>query len=146
MVADLAYVGPGNAAPSDEHLHLAVERHEAGFHAELVVALSNLFTELPKSRPMRFRLYLRICNFGFPIGNLGSAAIAMVDCDHLLDAMQLDRCGEIVPKCLVPILECRIAAPAMTNWLNFPVKFCSTVYLCTGSCIRGSMQARTIAS
>src|SRR5215472_17266726 len=39
-----------------------------------------------------------------------------------------------------------IAAPTKTNWLNFPVKFCSTVYLCTGSCMRGSMQARTIAS
>src|SRR5215472_16899576 len=25
-----------------------------------------------------------------------------------------------------------IAAPAMTNWLNFPVRFCSTVYRCTG--------------
>jgi hypothetical protein len=27
-----------------------------------------------------------------------------------------------------------------------PVNFCSTVYLCTGSCMRGSMQAKIIAS
>src|SRR4029453_6485748 len=31
----------------------------------------------------------------------------MIDCDYLLDVVQLDRCGKIVPKCLVPILERR---------------------------------------
>ena len=41
------------------------------------------------------------------VGDLGGAAIAMVDRDDPLDAVQLDGGGEIIPKCLVPLLERR---------------------------------------
>ena len=112
--------------------------------------LSNLLAELRERRPVRFGFHLRVCDFGFAIRDLGSPAIAVIDRDDLLDAVQLDRGGEIVPKGLCQSLNAGattpMAAPAMTNWLNLPVKFCSTVYLCTGSCMRGSMHAKTIAS
>jgi hypothetical protein len=111
------------------------------------MALSGLLAEFRERRLMRFGLHLRVCDFGLAIGNPCSAAIAMVDCDDLLDVMQLNRRAEIVPKCLVPLLERgRDDADRITNWLNLPVKFCSTVYLCTGSCMRGSMQDKIIAS
>jgi hypothetical protein len=90
-----------------EHLHRAVERHQAGFHAKLRVPLSGLLAELRERRPVRFGFHLRVCDFGLAIGDLGSAAVPMIDRDHLLDAVQLDRCGKIVPKCLVPILKRR---------------------------------------
>ena len=84
------------------------------------------------------------------VGDLGRAAIAVIDRDHLLDVVQLDRGREIVPERLVPVLERRattpIAAPAKTNWLYLPVSPGRAVYLVTGSCRRGSMQPSTIAS
>src|SRR5215813_5111574 len=116
------------------------------------MALLDLLAKFSERRPMRFGLHLRVCDLGLAIGNPCSAAIAVVDCDDFFDVMQLNRRAEIVPKCLVPCHSLNagattpIAAPAMTNWLNLPVKFCSTVYLCTGSCMRGSMQDKTIAS
>src|SRR5262249_7889289 len=56
-------------------------------------------------RPMRFGLHLRVCDLGLAVGNPCSAAIAVVDCDDFFDVMQLNRRAEIVPKCLVPLLE-----------------------------------------
>ena len=111
------------------------------------MAFPDLLAELRERRLMRFGLHLRVCDLGLAIGNPCSAAIAMVDCDDFLNVMQLNRRAEIVPKCLVPLLERgRDDADRITNWLNLPVRFCSTVYLCTGSCMRGSMQDKIIAS
>src|ERR1044072_4148191 len=39
------------------------------------------------------------------IGDLGGTALAMIDREHALDLVQLDRGGEVVPERLVPILE-----------------------------------------
>ncbi len=69
------------------------------------MALSDLLAEFRERRLMRFGLHLRVCDLGLAIGNPCSAAIAMVDCDDFLDVMQLNRRAEIVPKCLVPLLE-----------------------------------------
>ena len=110
------------------------------------MALSGLLAEFRERRLMRFGLHLRVCDFGLAIGNPCSAAIAMVDRDDFLDVMQLNRRAEIVPKCLVPLLERGRDDADRRPWLNLPVRFCSTVYLCTGSCMRGSMQDKTIAS
>ncbi len=102
-IADLA--AGDSPTWSAEHLHLAVERHQAGFHAELRVAQPDLLAELRERGLVRFGLRLRVCHLGLAISDPGSAAIAMVDCDDLLDVMQLNRRAEIVPKCLVPVLE-----------------------------------------
>src|SRR5262249_44458693 len=135
---------------SAEHLHLAVKDHEVGLHPELRVTLADLLAEFRVRRPVRLGLCLRRCHFGLAISDLGGAAIAMVDGDDLPDAVQLDGRGEIVPKCLVPVLERRgddaDRRACDDELLNLPVRFCSTVYRCTGSCMRGSMQAKTMAS
>src|SRR5262249_5146380 len=102
-IADLA--AADSPTWSTEHLHLAVERHQAGFHAELRVALPDLLAELRERSFVRFGLHLRVCHLRLAISDPGSAAIAMVDCDDFLDVVQLNRRAEIVPKCLVPVLE-----------------------------------------
>src|SRR5262252_4823803 len=103
-IADLA-AAADSPTRSTEHLHLAIERHQAGFHAELRVALPDLLAELRECSFVRLGLHLRVCHLGLAISDPGSAAIAMVDCDDFLDVMQLNRRAEIVPKCLVPVLE-----------------------------------------
>ena len=54
---------------------------------------------------MGFGLDLRIGNARCTIGDRGGAAIAVVDRDQLGDPVQLDRSGEIFPKCWPPSLE-----------------------------------------
>src|SRR5262245_10859926 len=103
-IADLA-AAADSPTRSTEHLHLAIERHQAGFHAELRVALPDLLAELRECSFVGFGIHLRVCHLGLAIRDAGSAAIAMVDCDDFLDVMQLNRRAEIVPKCLVPVLE-----------------------------------------
>src|SRR5262245_22886994 len=71
------------------------------------MTLADLLAELGKRGPVRLGLDLRVGNAGLAIGDLGGAAIAMVDRDHPLDAVQLDCRSEIVPERLVPILERR---------------------------------------
>src|SRR5262249_36416300 len=99
--------------------------------------LFDLLAELRERGSVRLRFRLWGCNAGFPIGDPSSSAIAVIDRDHPLDAVQLNGGGEIVPKRLVPVLERRRDHADRRTCLNFPVRFCSTVYRCTGSCMRG---------
>src|SRR3954471_24410675 len=52
-----------------------------------------------------FRLRRGIDHRSIPVGDFCSAAVAVIDDDDLLDAVQLDRGAEIVPERLVPVLE-----------------------------------------
>src|SRR5262249_47854159 len=92
---------------SAEHLHLAVKRHEADLHPELRMTLADLLAEFRERCPVGLGFRLRGCDLRLAIGDLGGAAIAMVDRDDPLDVVQLNGGGEIVPKCLVPLLERR---------------------------------------
>ena len=94
--------------------------------------LFDLLAELRERGSVRLRFRLWGCNAGFPIGDPSSSAIAVIDRDHPLDAVQLNGGGALCQS-LNAGATTPIAAPAMTNWLNFPVRFCSTVYRCTGS-------------
>src|SRR5262249_9099782 len=69
--------------------------------------LFDLLAELRERGSVRLRFRLCGCNAGFPIGDPSSSAIAVIDRDHPLDAVQLNGGGEIVPKRLVPVLERR---------------------------------------
>ena len=55
------------------------------------MALPDLLAEFGQSRLVRFGLDLRICDFILAISDLGGAAIAMIDRNHLFDVVQLDR-------------------------------------------------------
>jgi hypothetical protein len=101
-IADL--VAADSPYGSAEHLHLAVERHQAGFHAELRVALPDLLAELRERGLVRFGLHLRVCHLGLAISDLSGPAIAMVDCDDFLDVMATESTCRDCPKmpCATP--------------------------------------------
>src|SRR5687768_1061541 len=99
--------GTSPAMTSAEHLHLAVERHQAGLDAELRVAPGDFLAEPCERGRMGLGLDLRGGHLGCTVGDLGRAAVAMIDGDHLLDVVQLNRGAEIVVEGLVPALEGR---------------------------------------
>ena len=90
-----------------EHLDLAVERHQTGLHRHHGVMLLHLPAEFQQHRAMGLGLELRSGNTGGTVGDLGGAAIAMVEGDDLGDVVQLNRRGEIVKERLAPVLEGR---------------------------------------
>src|SRR5256885_17117977 len=88
-----------------ERLQLPVKRHQPGLDAELRMAVGELAAEFGGGFAVSLGLRSGIDNGSIPIGDLCSAAVAVIDDDDLLDAVQLDRGAEVIPECLVPILE-----------------------------------------
>src|SRR5262249_49920745 len=60
-----------------------------------------------KCCPMRVGLGLGGGDLGLTVGNPGGTAIAVIDRNHFLDTVQLNRRTEIVPERLMPVLKGR---------------------------------------
>src|SRR5262249_50966154 len=95
----------GDRASLVEHLHRAVERHEAGFHPKLRVPLGDLLAKFAECRSMRLGFGLGRCDLGLAVGDPGGTAIAVIDRYLFLDSVQLNRRTEIVPERLMPVLK-----------------------------------------
>ena len=72
-----------------KHHHRPVERHHTGFDCEFRVTMRDSASEFCQRPAMRLGFVLRGGDAGVAVGQLGGAAVAVVDGDDPLDVVQL---------------------------------------------------------